>query len=1079
MIKATNKTVTKLMLTVFALVLSFGAANAQETLFFSEFIEGSGNNKAFEIFNPTDEAIDLGDYIVLGNYNGNPYNDTLRFPAGTMLASMDVYVVAHNEATVGITSVADTLIQNPYAGGTSFMAVFNGDDARGLFHVSGTDTTLIDVFGTTEEDPGSGWDVAGVSSGTQDHTLVRKPSFMSGNPIPLASFGTDEISSEWIVTAQNDTSSIGSHTVADAEFTIRDFNYYRTPVGVNDLGTHPLTDSTRTFTAVVTSYPKSSGLATPNDTDTDGTIDDIGRIHMFITDTAAVSQGRAGMSIQVVESDYELIEGFTRGDVVTFTGRLTFFNSTSQVTVDENPVLVGNVNQDESLAAYATLLDPWEITADELNILHEDGTHEINIDNYWKYNGAYVKLAGATVSNVSTGDRPNWAVSNNGSRIYTYDTSLRFRNDRVAYLPSYNYRHGADAEFVPPSPGSIVDISGFINLVGDDPDGNVTAGSQAFSINPMEDGVLWINGTRFENGDDIGGGTLLEWPNDLTVIGVPPVFSEVAQSDSAVTSSDAVDVSATIVGVDDATITEANLIYSAAGVTDTLAMTAAGDVYTATIPAQENFTPVSFYLEATDSEGLVGRDPIAGNYGYFVQDGAIDAISLIQTTSDGGPGASPLAGAGTLEMNISGTIVSDSEDGVIIVQDDAAAWSGVFLEQTTETSALSRGDIINITSAEVVEAAVASNSLTLTQLVNLTFDVTSSGNDTEAVIPAITSDEVVAGTVSGELEAYEGMVVKFEDAMFTDRGAYGEYTLMSAGSDSTDGAIFNEDIRSDEQIGTVGVSYDFNHAIRLNKTMDAYAVVAASFGAPKFHPRDAADFMPEDGNAFTPVLDFPLVSPVDSAEVTVTADVEVTWTATEDFDGDDVTYEWVLYSADTSSVVVTVPSNNDGADAVVTIPALDVDGLLEGAGLAVGESATFVWNVRVSDGLDTLNVHGPYGNFGDDFMPIYRTITLTRGMVDSNEDLDGTPRVFSLEQNYPNPFNPSTNIRFSLPQTSNVTLVVYDMLGRRVATLLDGEQMNAANHTVKFDASAMASGMYIYRLEAGSFVSTRKMMLIK
>ena len=89
------------------------------------------------------------------------------------------------------------------------------------------------------------------------------------------------------------------------------------------------------------------------------------------------------------------------------------------------------------------------------------------------------------------------------------------------------------------------------------------------------------------------------------------------------------------------------------------------------------------------------------------------------------------------------------------------------------------------------------------------------------------------------------------------------------------------------------------------------------------------------------------------------------------------------------------------------------------------------------------------------------------------------PAVFALDQNYPNPFNPSTNIRFSLPQASNVTLAVYDMLGRKVATLINGEQMNAAYHTVKFDASALASGMYIYRIEAGSFVSTKKMMLIK
>lgn len=866
---------------------------------------------------------------------------------------------------------------------------------------------------------------------------------------------------------------------------IKDLNTY-TNLSVYDqdsLQAHPLAGVSVTYTAVVVSYPRSSGLATPTDTDTDGIIDDISRIHIFVTDTAAVTQGRDGMSIQIVESDYELLEGFTRGDVVTFVGRLTFFNATSQMTVDETPTLLGNVNSE--FPQYAGLLDPWEVTADEINTLNADGTHEINIANYGKYNGAYVKINNATVSSVSLGDRPDWAISNNGSRIYIYDTSLRYRNDRVAYLPSFNYRRAEDGDFVPPAPGSIVNISGFINTTGDDPDGNVAADRVAFGINPMEDGVVWLNGVRFEDGDDLGPGSTLSWPNDLELVGSPPVFSEVSQSDSAVTSTDAVTVSATIVGVDAATITSAQLIYSGGGVTDTLAMTAVGDVYSATLPTFANFTAVSFYIEATDSEALVGRAPIAGNYGFFVQDGPINSISLIQQTSDDGAGASPLLGAGNVPTSITGLIVSDNTDGVIIVQDAAAAWSGVFLEITSATQDLNRGDEITITAAEVHEASVASNSLTLTQLVDIEFTVNSTGNDIETVIPVLTTDYVVANEADGELEPYEGMLVKFEDVEVVERGVFGEYIFQNLDADSADGAVFNEDIRSDAEIGTVGVSYDINHSIRMDVTMDAYGIVAASFGSPKFHPRDVNDFLTEDGNAFTPVLDFPLTSPADSVEIVVTEDVDFTWAATEDFDGDDVTYELVMYLLDSEAdtvidVVGIFPSANDSQDPMVTLVADSINNFLgEELELEVGESADFLWNVRVSDGSDTLDVHGPYGNFGDDFEPIYRFITFERGVSVNNEDEVGTPREFSLDQNYPNPFNPSTNINFSLPQTSKVTLNVYDMLGRKVATLLNNEQLNAANHTVKFDASALASGMYIYRIEAGSFTSTRKMMLIK
>jgi len=88
------------------------------------------------------------------------------------------------------------------------------------------------------------------------------------------------------------------------------------------------------------------------------------------------------------------------------------------------------------------------------------------------------------------------------------------------------------------------------------------------------------------------------------------------------------------------------------------------------------------------------------------------------------------------------------------------------------------------------------------------------------------------------------------------------------------------------------------------------------------------------------------------------------------------------------------------------------------------------------------------------------------------------PLVYKLEQNYPNPFNPSTKIEFSIPKQSNVTLKVYDILGQEVTTLVS-ENMKAGVHSVTFDALRLATGVYFYRLEAGNFVSTRKMILMK
>ncbi|MDI6402574.1 cohesin domain-containing protein [Balneolaceae bacterium ANBcel3] len=89
-----------------------------------------------------------------------------------------------------------------------------------------------------------------------------------------------------------------------------------------------------------------------------------------------------------------------------------------------------------------------------------------------------------------------------------------------------------------------------------------------------------------------------------------------------------------------------------------------------------------------------------------------------------------------------------------------------------------------------------------------------------------------------------------------------------------------------------------------------------------------------------------------------------------------------------------------------------------------------------------------------------------------------TVQEFALGQNYPNPFNPTTTIRYELPTASHVTIDVYNVLGQRVANLVNRD-MSAGVHTVNFDGSSLSSGIYIYRMQAGDFVKTNKMMLVK
>ncbi|MCH8567936.1 MAG: family 16 glycosylhydrolase [Balneolales bacterium] len=89
-----------------------------------------------------------------------------------------------------------------------------------------------------------------------------------------------------------------------------------------------------------------------------------------------------------------------------------------------------------------------------------------------------------------------------------------------------------------------------------------------------------------------------------------------------------------------------------------------------------------------------------------------------------------------------------------------------------------------------------------------------------------------------------------------------------------------------------------------------------------------------------------------------------------------------------------------------------------------------------------------------------------------------TPNRIELKQNYPNPFNPTTQIEYTLPDAAPVVLEVFNMMGQRIATLVDGTQ-SAGSHTVSFDASNLSSGIYLYRLTSGSQVLTQKMTLVK
>jgi photosystem II stability/assembly factor-like uncharacterized protein len=140
------------------------------------------------------------------------------------------------------------------------------------------------------------------------------------------------------------------------------------------------------------------------------------------------------------------------------------------------------------------------------------------------------------------------------------------------------------------------------------------------------------------------------------------------------------------------------------------------------------------------------------------------------------------------------------------------------------------------------------------------------------------------------------------------------------------------------------------------------------------------------------------------------------------------------------------------------------------------EGAT--WDPQTSPPTHELNwVHFPLANIGY-AVGNSGTIVKYNGPASVSNDQNSLPMLFVLGQNYPNPFNPSTTIKFELPRVSHVSLTVYDILGRQVSVLVN-ERREAGVHEVKFDGSNLASGVYFYRLQAGTFVETKKLLLLQ
>ncbi len=250
---------------------------------------------------------------------------------------------------------------------------------------------------------------------------------------------------------------------------------------------------------------------------------------------------------------------------------------------------------------------------------------------------------------------------------------------------------------------------------------------------------------------------------------------------------------------------------------------------------------------------------------------------------------------------------------------------------------------------------------------------------------------------------------------------------------------------------TAGISQD---TLYLNSELNYYGTVSlrVTAGDGLSTVSDTIDVTVDPVNDDPTV--FSLISPADGDTLaSITAPVEFRWQSSSDADPDVLSYTLVLYHPDFDTTIAGI------TDTTVTV---DLNGRLI-------SNAQYLWSVFVSDGTvmtlssDTFAFRTPY----------------VIGIANPAE----LPKAFSLAQNYPNPFNPATTIHFELPKQARVRLNIYNIQGQLVRTLVNGQSAAGRYHVIWDGRSdrgqTVSSGIYIYRIQAGDFVRTRKMMLLK
>jgi predicted extracellular nuclease len=1152
-------------------------------LFLSEYAEGSGNNKYLEIYNGTGASVVLTNYQIAQAVNGGGWQYYHTFTTGTSIADGDVWVIATDQADASIQAAANEILPYPS------VVHHNGNDARGLISISGTDTTWIDIIGDPNNDPGTGWDVAGVTNGTQDHTLVRKSTVTSGNTDWSVSAGTTMDNSEWIVLDQDTWTYVGSHphaelegpvpptissiviepsspteaddvtvsaaitddgTIASATLTYNtgstdaDVTMSNT-TGDTYTGTIPAqtagTTVTFSITAVdnddsTTTSTESSYLVNPTGgeitaiydiqytTDSSGdsplngetvTISGIvtaefwgssSNRYLYVQDAEGPWNGvvcfeYGGWDTFDFSSSAGMVHSVAEGDSVTVTGTVDeYYNLTEIVDVTEviihgpavnmiSPAVVtpGQImtGGSETEAYEGCLVEIDNVTVDNADLNNGEwsvthGTNSVRVDDIWDYyyfpesgqalaevvgvmtytysdakleprlardvveaDGAPVRLQ--RIQQVLYSDLMKAGEDEESDMSYMVDETVTIEG--IVTMPSGLSYAGAGVKFI------FADVHGgpWSAILSYDPD------SAAFPT--LFEGDL-IQATGYIDEYSTGPANMTELfitePINIIDFEQPLPAIDTVNTGDLLWPTEAEQWGNVMVRIEDGIVTNNDLQYEVFAVDDG----------TGSVLVDDDSDSIATYFET------VGPPPVGSlvqsmegwlyhHYGSNADSTAYKLCPLYVEDIEFGSGPPSITG---LSREPCAPTASDNEVAVSCVILDNSTISEALVHYSIDGGDYTAVAMTSADDSTFTGVIPVANDNTVYYYITATDDGADQSEAKTSVYPNNTDHDQLGFHVSDNLTIgmvqetpwpsgntlYEGCTVTLTGAVTADTAQYTSGYSSYAFQDGTgqwNGLVFDTEemaiVTRGDEVSVTGLVTD-NDPDWIFKFGGNTRLINATVSVTS------------TGN------DSPSPTGVSASDLAQTAE-EVE------------SYEGVLVKLE--NVTVSSVNSYDWSitDASGMEALIDEDMGTMGAGIAMSE---------LVEGQELSYIMGIFNYSFGTYKVQIRDVADIGTTVGIDDDVKVNPYEYALHDNFPNPFNPETQVRFTLGAQENVKLVIYDIMGRQVRTLANGDSFNSGFHVLNWDGrdnvgEKVATGMYIYRIKAGDFIADKKMLLVK